>query len=63
MPLKHQSVGVVARLLRALEATPPGVIEETAVASVRGWRFEPATYEGRPVTVSVTQTVRFELSG
>lgn len=45
------------------EATPPGVFEETAVTSVRGWRFEPATYEGRPVTVSVTQTVRFELSG
>jgi protein TonB len=45
------------------EATPPGVFEETAVTSVRGWRFEPATYEGRPVTVQVTQTVRFELSG
>lgn len=47
--------------VRILEASPPGVFEEVAMAAIRQWRFDPATYEGRPVTTRARQTLRFEL--
>jgi protein TonB len=48
--------------VKVVEARPEGWdFEAAAVAAVRGWRFSPATYEGRPVAVVVTQTVRFAL--
>ena len=48
--------------VRVLEAQPMGVFDEAALGTVKGWQFSPATYEGRPVSIRVTQTVRFELS-
>ncbi len=36
-------------------------LTEAAVAAVSGWRFEPATFDGRPIAVRYTLTVRFEL--
>lgn len=47
--------------LRVLESEPAGVFDEAAKAAMRQWRFDPATYEGRPVSVRVRQTLRFEL--
>ncbi|MCB9741423.1 MAG: energy transducer TonB [Alphaproteobacteria bacterium] len=47
--------------VRVVEAQPQGVFEQPAVAAVKQWRFQPATYEGRPVTVRVRQTLRFAL--
>lgn len=47
--------------LKVLESQPPGVFDEAAMAAVRQWRFTPATYEGRPVSVRARQTLRFEL--
>ena len=47
--------------LRVLEARPPGVFDQAALDAVRQWRFQPATYEGRPVTMRVRQTLRFGL--
>lgn len=47
--------------LRILESEPPGVFEEAATECIRGWSFNPATYEGEPVAVRVRQTIRFVL--
>ncbi|MCB9796931.1 MAG: energy transducer TonB [Alphaproteobacteria bacterium] len=47
--------------VRVVEAQPEGVFEQPALAAVKQWRFQPATYEGRPVTVRVRQTLRFNL--
>lgn len=54
-------VGVdgVVRDVKVLEANPPGVFDQPATAAVRQWRFQPASYEGRPVAIRVTQTLRF----
>lgn len=48
--------------VRVLEAVPAGVFDDVAVAGVKTWRFEPATYKGEQVRVWATQTVRFQLS-
>ena len=52
------SVGAI----EILDATPPGVFEDAAVAAVRRWRFEPGSYEGRAVAVRARQTLRFDLN-
>lgn len=36
---------------RVQSASPPGVFDEAALAAVRRWSFQPATYQGRPVGV------------
>ena len=46
-----------------LEAQPAGVFDEVAVAGVRSWRFEPASYRGENVRVWARQKVRFDLAG
>ncbi|MCO4745732.1 MAG: energy transducer TonB [Proteobacteria bacterium] len=48
--------------VRVLEAQPAGVFDDAALTTVKAWQFAPATYEGRPVPIRVTQTIRFELS-
>jgi protein TonB len=52
--------GMVEKV-RVLEASPPGVFDDVAVAGVQTWRFEPAQYRGEPVRVWATQRVRFDL--
>jgi len=47
--------------VRVLESQPTGVFDAVALSAVRGWRFQPAMYEGRPVSVRARQTLRFEL--
>jgi len=47
--------------VRVLEASPPGVFDDVAVAGVQTWRFEPAQYRGEAVRVWATQRVRFDL--
>ena len=34
--------------------------DEAAVEAVRQWRYEPTMVNGRPVSVILTETVRFE---
>lgn len=53
--------GEVERV-RVLEASPVGVFEEDAVASIRKWRFAPAEYKAEHVKVWAKQTLRFELN-
>ena len=47
--------------VKVIEAEPAGVFEAAAQQAIRGWRFEPGTYEGEPVAVRVRQTMRFDL--
>lgn len=44
--------------------TDPGFgLSEAALAAVRTWRYQPATLDGRPVSVYLTVTVTFHLHG
>jgi protein TonB len=46
--------------VRVLKGLPEG-LAEAAVATVRTWRFKPATLEGKPVPVYYNFTVNFSL--
>lgn len=48
--------------VRVVESNPRGVFEESAIASVRQWQFDPGVYQGTPVDTWVNQTLRFELN-
>jgi len=49
------------RDVRVLSSQPPGIFDDTAMQSVRGWTFKPAQYQGSAVAVRVEQTLRFDL--
>lgn len=53
--------GEVERI-KVLESQPSGLFEAVAIAGVKSWRFEPATYQGEAVRVWAKQRVRFDLS-
>ncbi len=55
-------IGKDGRVQRSkiLEAVPEGVFEDAAAASVRQWRFEPATYQGEAVKVWAKQKITFK---
>jgi periplasmic protein TonB len=49
---------------RVIEAEPlcgPPLIREAGVEAVRKWRFSPTLRNGRPVKVTGTVTINFEL--
>jgi periplasmic protein TonB len=48
--------------VRVVDASPRGVFEEPAIASIKRWQFKPGIYQGDPVEVWVNQTMRFELN-
>lgn len=48
--------------VKVLESQPAGVFDDTAVAGVQAWKFEPASYKGENVRVWARQRVRFDLS-
>lgn len=48
--------------VKVVDAEPPGVFEEVALAAVRQWKFEPARYKGQPVAISVSQRIPFRLN-
>jgi protein TonB len=47
--------------VKVLESQPAGVFDDTAVAGVQAWKFEPASYKGENVRVWATQKVSFNL--
>ena len=47
--------------VKVLESQPSGIFDDTAVAGVQGWRFEPASYQGESVRVWAKQKIRFDL--
>lgn len=58
-------VGVdgAVRDAKVLQSSPPEIFDMAALDAVRQWRFSPAMYEGRPVPIRVTQTLRFGFEG
>ncbi len=46
---------------KVVRAEPAGIFDAAALEAVRGWRFEPASYGGKPVKVWARQVVRFAL--
>lgn len=44
-----------------VESQPPNVFDQTALRTVRSYRFAPARRGGRPVATTLQQTIRFEL--
>ena len=61
LKLKVSAGGDVASV-RVVKASPKGVFEQVAMASIRQWQFDPGMYEGQPVETWVNQTVRFRLN-
>lgn len=55
-------IGAEGRVTRAevVRGLPLG-LTESALETVRGWRFEPATFDGVPVAVEYVVAVRFRL--
>lgn len=49
----------VPQNVRVLDAAPHGIFEQTAVAAVKRWRYQPMRVYGRPASVPVTRTIRF----
>ncbi len=47
---------------RVLKGLPMG-LDQAAVEAVETWKFEPATFEGKPVKVYYVLTVNFQLGG
>ncbi len=47
--------------VKVIESQPAGVFDDTAVAGVQTWKFEPASYKGENVRVWATQKVSFNL--
>lgn len=61
MNLLIGETGDVERV-KVLQAEPPGVFDDVALATIRRWRFEPAVYQAQHVRVWATQTMRFQLN-
>ena len=48
--------------VQVVDASPAGVFEEPAIASIKRWQFKPGIYQGDAVDVWANQTLRFELN-
>jgi len=46
---------------RVTDSVPAGTFDEAALSAVRQWRFTPAEYEGRPVSMRASQVLEFAL--
>ena len=53
------ALGNVSRI-EVVKGLPEG-LEESAVATVRSWKYKPATHEGKPVPVYMNLTITFSL--
>jgi TonB family protein len=49
------------RDVHVIEATPPGIFDQAAIAAVKHWRYQPMLVNGSVVEVPVRTRVRFEL--
>jgi protein TonB len=58
--LKIDDLGRV-QSVEVVEATPPGVFDEAALAAFRGAHFQPAMKDGRPVRYQAYMRVDFKL--
>jgi len=46
-----------------LEANPPRLFDEAALAAIKRWKFRPKVVDGTPVAQRAKQTIEFKLSG
>ena len=49
------------RDVHVVEATPPGIFDQSAIAAVKRWRYAPMLVNGAAVEVPVKTRMRFEL--
>jgi len=61
LKLKVTEDGRVERV-KVVDSNPVGVFEDSAIAAVQNWSFDPATYKGEPVAIEVTQKIPFRLN-
>ncbi len=47
---------------QVLEANPPGIFDQAALASIREWKFSPAQYKSNPVKIWAKQRIRFDFN-
>jgi protein TonB len=47
--------------VKVIEARPAGIFDDSVIRCVHGWRFQPGTVGGTPVSAWAETTVRFEL--
>lgn len=48
--------------IKILESVPSGTFDQVALNNIRGWKFDPAQYQGKPVKGWFEQTIRFDLN-
>lgn len=48
--------------VRVLESSPQGVFDESAMRTVKGWKFSPGRYKGEPVRSWWRYVVRYSLT-
>ena len=49
------------RDVRVVESVPTGFFDDSILEVAPSWRFQPATYQGKAVSLRVDQTIRFNL--
>jgi len=49
--------------VRVLQSDPPGLFDQAAIEAVSQWQFNPAEYQGAPVSARVKQRMTFKLGG
>lgn len=47
--------------IKVIESDPPGTFDEAAIRNVKKWKFEPARYQGKPVSIWVNQPISFQV--
>jgi len=47
--------------VRVLESDPQGTFDDVAIRNIKKWKFEPAKYNGKPVSIWINQPIKFEL--
>ena len=47
--------------VKVIEADPPDTFEEAAISNIKKWKFEPARYQGKPVSIWVNQPISFQV--
>ncbi len=52
----------VPEKIKILESVPAGTFDQVALSNIRGWKFDAAQYQGKPVKGWFEQTIRFDLN-
>lgn len=47
--------------VKVIESDPPGTFDQAAIQNIKKWKFEPARYDGKAVSLWVNQPISFEV--